>query len=106
MSIFPGNADSSGCLTLIVYPLALLCIVVGWIFMVQGSGGFFFVWTFLALTDLALWMVFGVHYMNGDHKLSDGSWVSKILVSTWWVGIGLLWLLLLGAVISAVAESM
>jgi hypothetical protein len=73
--------------------------------MIQGSGGFFAVWAFLALTDLGLWMVSGVHYMNGDHKLDDGSWVSKIFVSTWWICLGLLALLGVGAVISALAES-
>ena len=72
--------------------------------MVQGHGGFFAIWTFLALADLAIWMVSGVHYMNGDHKLEDGSWVSRIFVFTWWTFLGLLGLALVGAVILAVAE--
>jgi len=105
MSLFPGNANSSSCLTLLVYPLAILCIVFGWLVAANGHGSIFAFWTFFALTDLAFWMIFGVHYLNGEHKLSDGSWVSKVFVSTWWVGISLVLLLMLGAVISAFAES-
>jgi hypothetical protein len=94
MNVYPG-VDSSGCLRIFVYPLAILIFALGLVVLTNQSGGFVVsLWGFFALTDLALWMVFTSEYSLGDYKLDDGSRISRILVSTWWIGLALIGLLL------------
>jgi hypothetical protein len=94
MNVYPG-IDSSGCLRIFVYPLALFFFGLGLFFLVNQNGGFIVsLWVCFALFNLALWMVLSSEYSLRDHKLGDGSRISRFLVSTWWIGLALFGLLL------------
>jgi hypothetical protein len=84
----------------LAYAVALASFAIGLMCLVQQWGGLIAsIWLFLALADFGLWIISGLEFVLSDHKIEDGSLLSKILMGSLYFA-AILFLLLLFVVLA------